>query len=110
MTVIIEMVEPAILQQWMAEGSAHVIDVREPPERAVEVIAGTLAAPLSQFDGYGLTTPSGKKLVIHCQSGVRCGMAAERLEAGGFEGEIYRLRGGLLAWKEAGLPTQAGDG
>ncbi|MHA1571490.1 MAG: rhodanese-like domain-containing protein [Alphaproteobacteria bacterium] len=110
MTVTIEMVEPAILKQWIAEGSAHVIDVREPPERAAESIDGTIAGPLSQFDGLGLAMPPGKKLVFHCRSGVRCGKAAEQLEATGFEGTIYRLRGGLLAWKEAGLPTQAGDG
>lgn len=110
MTATIEMVEAAILQQWIAEGSAHVIDVREPPERAAESIVGTIAAPLSRFDGHGLAAPPGKKLVFHCRSGVRCGKAAEQLEAAGYEGVVYRLRGGMLAWKEAGLPTQVGGG
>ena len=108
MTATIEMIEPSVLQQWIAEGSAHVVDVREPPERAAEHIDGTSAAPLSVFDGNVLAAPPGKKLVFHCRSGVRCGKAAEQLEAAGYEGVIYRLRGGMLAWKEAGLPTQVG--
>ncbi len=109
MAVTVEMVEPATLRQWIAEGSARVIDVREPPERAAESIDGTEPGPLSQFDGSGIAVPPGQRLVLHCRSGVRCGMAAERLAAAGYDGIVHRLRGGLLAWKEAGLPTNSGD-
>ncbi len=107
MTVTIEMVEPATLRQWIADGSAYVVDVREPQEWAAEHIEGSVSAPLSQFDGTALTPPQGQRLVLHCRSGVRCGMAAERLEAAGHDGKIHRLRGGLLAWQEAGLPTRS---
>ena len=110
MAVTIEMVEPATLRQWMADGLALVVDVREPQERAAEHIEGSVSAPLSQFDGTALRAQEGQLLVLHCRSGVRCGMAAERLEAAGHDGKIHRLRGGLLAWKEAGLPTRSDDG
>lgn len=109
MALIIEMVEPDLVKEWIVAGSAHIIDVREPQERTDERIDGTLANPLSQFDTGAVAVPEGKKLVLHCRSGVRCGMAAERLEAAGYEGTVYRLRGGVLAWKEAGLPTISGN-
>lgn len=109
MAVTIEMVEPATVQQWIAEGSALVLDVREPAERTAEHIEGSVSAPLSQFDGATVTPPQDRKLVLHCRSGVRCGMAAAQLEAAGYAGKIHRLHGGLLAWKEAGLPTRSGD-
>ena len=108
MALVIEMVDPETVKDWLTSGSAHVIDVREPQERSDERIEGTEANPLSQFDVAAVTVPEGKKLVFHCRSGVRCGKAAERLEAAGYEGTVYRLRGGVLGWKEAGLPTISG--
>jgi rhodanese-related sulfurtransferase len=42
--------------------------------------------------------------VFHCNSGNRTRQAAERLVAVGFE-QTYELEGGLVAWKQAGLPV-----
>ncbi|MGE9271619.1 MAG: rhodanese-like domain-containing protein [Verrucomicrobiales bacterium] len=42
-----------------------------------------------------------KPLLVYCHSGGRSARAAEQLESMGFK-EVYDLRGGITAWKEAG--------
>lgn len=48
---------------------------------------------------------SGKELVFYCKSGARGALAAERAQEMGV-GRVASLSGGMLAWKEAGAPTQ----
>lgn len=91
---------------WVEAGEAVVIDVREPAEHAAEAIPGAVNLPLSTFDPAQLPpVPEGSKLVFHCRSGVRCGSAAERAQALGYEGEIFRLEGGIFGWKAVGGTT-----
>ena len=101
------MVDAATVADWLANGSAALVDVREPQEVAQMRIAGSVSVPLSEFDAdAALATvgPDGaKRLVFQCLSGQRCGVAAERLIEAGYEGTVYRLEGGLKAWNEAGL-------
>lgn len=105
----VHVVPAAEIQQWVAAGEAVLIDVREPNEYAAEAIRGALNLPLSSFDPAKLPTiPEGRKLVIHCRSGQRCGMAASRLVASGYTGPINRMEGGIMGWRAAGGPTQRG--
>lgn len=82
---------------------ALLIDVREPDEHARERIPNAKLVPLSR-----LTTPldrnEAQQLIFHCRSGSRTGAAAEKLAAAA-GGDAYILRGGLDAWKAAGLPV-----
>ena len=82
---------------------ALLIDVREPDEHARERIPNAKLVPLSR-----LTTPldrnEAQQLIFHCRSGSRTGAAAEKLAAAA-GGDAYILRGGLDAWKVAGLPV-----
>ncbi len=82
---------------------ALLIDVREPDEHARERIPDAKLVPLSR-----LTTPldrnEAQQLIFHCRSGSRTGAAAEKLAAAA-GGDAYILRGGLDAWKAAGLPV-----
>ena len=82
---------------------ALLIDVREPDEHARERIPNAKLVPLSR-----LTTPldrnEAQQLIFHCRSGSRTGAAAEQLAAAA-GGDAYILRGGLDAWKAAGLPV-----
>lgn len=104
----IKMVDGATVADWLADGSAALIDVREAEEVAQMRIAGSLSMPLSRLDtAAALATvgpDGGKRLVFQCRTGRRCGVAAERVAEAGFEGTVYRLEGGLKAWYEAGLP------
>ncbi|EME68546.1 rhodanese-related sulfurtransferase [Paramagnetospirillum caucaseum] len=105
----VHVVEPAQIRQWWEAGSIVLVDVRESDEYAAEAIAGSINLPLSTFDPARMPRPEeGKRLVIHCRSGVRCGTATAKLLAAGWDGEINRMQGGILGWKAAGGPTVPG--
>jgi rhodanese-related sulfurtransferase len=100
----IEMVDPQTARRWMERGEALLIDVREPHEFAMERIQGATLVPLSSFDPSNVPNADGKRLLLMCASGIRCGMASEILARAG-HGELYRLAGGLMGWKAAGGPV-----
>lgn len=105
----IQIIDAATVRRWWEEGSIVLVDVREPDEHAAERIEGAVNLPLSSFDPASVPVPpEGKRLVIHCRSGVRCGTASERLASAGWTGDIHRLQGGILGWKACGGPTRTG--
>ncbi len=108
MTQQVKFLEPSEVLAKLNDGTAYIVDVREPNEYAEAHIAGVTQMPLSQFDPSAVATPENNTLIFQCRSGQRCGMAADRLIAAGYEGEIYRMAGGLLAWIDAGLPVETG--
>jgi rhodanese-related sulfurtransferase len=99
----VHVVAAAEIKRWVEAGEVVLIDVREPAEHAAEAIPGAMNLPLSSFDPAKLPdVPAGKKLVLHCRSGQRCGMAASRLVASGYTGVINRLEGGMMGWRSVG--------
>ncbi|MGE5548585.1 MAG: rhodanese-like domain-containing protein [Solirubrobacterales bacterium] len=105
----VHVVDAAEIKRWVEAGQAVLIDVREPNEYAAEHIPGATNIPLSAFDPAKVPVPeAGRKLVIHCRSGARCGMAAARMVMAGYQGEINRMQGGLFGWKSAGGATRSG--
>jgi rhodanese-related sulfurtransferase len=83
---------------------AILLDVRTEPE--VKEGALTNAKNIvyddsfsSKLGGLSKETP----IFIYCKGGVRSAKAAKILEEKGFK-EVYQLKGGLDAWKEANLP------
>jgi rhodanese-related sulfurtransferase len=92
--------EPAEVSALLARGEIVLVDVREPNEVAVERIPGALSMPLSRFDPAAL--PKGN-VVLSCQGGKRSALALARCRDAGVEVSA-QLRGGLTAWKAAGLP------
>ena len=108
MTHQVTFLDPAEVQAKLEDGTAYVVDVREPHEYAEAHIAGVTLMPLSQFDPSAIAPPENKTLIFQCRSGQRCGVAAERLIAAGYEGDFHRMAGGILAWTAAGLPVESG--
>jgi rhodanese-related sulfurtransferase len=96
---------PLQVKQIVDADSACLVDVREAGEYAHAHIDGALPMPLSAFDPAAVAPPAGKTLIIHCRSGVRCGIAADALRAAGYAGPIGRMAGGIIAWIEAGFPV-----
>lgn len=89
-------------------GAAILIDCREPAEHARESIPGVPLVPLSTFDIDRIRNlAGGKKVVVHCASGVRSARAAEALHAAGVA-DVAHLKGGLSTWRAAGFATAAG--
>jgi rhodanese-related sulfurtransferase len=103
---IIEL-SPQEVQEQLAAGKILLIDVREPAEFQDERIAGARSMPLSSFDPHRLPAPGEQAVVFHCGIGKRSAMAIDRCAAAGV-GHVTHLRGGLQAWRVAGLPTIAG--
>ncbi len=100
-------VDAKTLKQWLDNGEAMLVDVREPAENQAESIKGAVLLPLSGINKSSLPNCSGKKLVIHCRKGGRGGSACEKLLAKDPNLEIYNLEGGISAWAEAGYPISS---
>jgi len=79
------------------------IDVREPQEYGAERIHGALLYPLSTFDPTFLPTDGDRPVVFHCAGGMRSMNAATRKLTVG--GKAAHMKGGINAWKAAGLAT-----
>jgi len=94
-------VDPMDVQARMARGEIVLVDVREPNETAVERIPGAVLMPLSRFDPAAL--PKGE-VVLTCLGGKRSALALQQCRAAGVPVTTH-MRGGLTAWKAAGLPT-----
>ncbi|MGC2857251.1 rhodanese-like domain-containing protein [Novispirillum sp. DQ9] len=100
----IKEVDAATLADWMSKGEALLIDVREPAEYGFERIPGALLMPLASFDPAALPRDSARKLVLHCGTARRSGMAAQKMIDSGLFSEVLHLAGGIAAWKQAQLP------
>lgn len=96
--------DPADVARWVSEKSILLIDVREPAEFEAERIKGALLCPLSSFDPRTLPNPRDLKVVFHCGSGMRSAKAVAACEGLGLPFDSH-MKGGLQAWKAAGLPT-----
>jgi len=97
-------VSAAQLDAMIANGTALLIDVREPDEFAAGHIAGARNHPLSTFNPAALPPAEGKRLVLQCAGGKRSAMALDRCAQAGTTVNTH-LEGGLAAWQEAGLPV-----
>lgn len=103
----VKMVDTATVLDWIKADSVVIVDVRERHEYEAVHIHGAELLPLSEFDPKRLpAVPEGKKLLLHCRSANRCGVAAGQLVDSGYKGEINRLTGGMNAWVAAGAPTE----
>jgi rhodanese-related sulfurtransferase len=100
-------ISPNDARRRLEDGSAILVDIREPAEHARENIPGASLAPLSRFDAAAVRRDAGHRpaVIFHCQGGNRTRANAQTLEACGTP-EVYMLEGGLQGWKAAGLPTR----
>jgi len=102
----IRMIDALTLKRRLDEGTAILVDIREPKEFAKEHIEGARLVPLSAFDAREIGYEPGKAVVFSCLSGMRTTKNANLFLTTGLP-DIYALAGGLQAWKAAGLPVQS---
>jgi rhodanese-related sulfurtransferase len=95
---------PADVAKGITEGKYLLVDVREPNEVAAEAYPDAAVVPLSTFDPAGIPDPKGKQVVFACRSGKRSVTASLAAQAAGLPYDKH-LAGGIIGWKEAGLPT-----
>lgn len=93
---------------WVAEhlGDVHVLDVRQPREMQESLgrIAGAQLVPLDELTARLAEVPRDKPVVAVCHAGTRSAQATVILRNGGLA-RCANLRGGMLLWKQLGLPT-----
>lgn len=99
--------EPTQVKAMLDAGEAVLVDVREDEEFAEERIEGAVLSPMSDFEVETWPSFPGKKVIISCLGGVRSAAVARKLIASG-QGWAIHLKGGLNAWRDAGLPVVTG--
>ncbi|MBI2755666.1 MAG: rhodanese-like domain-containing protein [Chloroflexi bacterium] len=87
-------------------GDLTVVDVREQWEYARDHIPGATLVPLGQIISRPQDVIVGDNLLFVCEVGQRSGVAAELAAALG-KTSVFNLEGGMQAWRNAGLATEA---
>ncbi|MCL2310159.1 MAG: rhodanese-like domain-containing protein [Proteobacteria bacterium] len=87
-------------------GSIIVLDVRDAASYAAGHLGKAINIPLAELREKlpELRKRSSKNILVYCDRGQRSLSAAKILA--GTEKTIHNLQGGLVAWKEAGLPVE----
>ncbi|MGC9215190.1 rhodanese-like domain-containing protein [Acidithiobacillus sp.] len=100
-------VDPATAVQLINHEDAVIIDVREQKEWSQGHLPGARHIPLGDLPKYmqDLEKHRGHHVICQCASGMRSSRAAASLKKAGFD-KIYSLRGGIGAWRSAGLPVE----
>lgn len=99
---------PEEVKQKLDDGTALLVDVREPNEFLHERIPGAFLFPLSSFDPAQLPADGSKELILHCGIGQRSQMAGMAALEGGVP-KVAHLAPGIKGWKMAGLATIVTD-
>ena len=83
-----------------------IVDVRTPGSWKPDHLYGSICRNYydSDFEQQLEALPKHKMYLIHCQSGGRSGRAFTTMQELGFK-EVYDMKGGMSAWKNASLPT-----
>jgi hydroxyacylglutathione hydrolase len=112
---------PDVLDHWVAGGHGVirteqltpadaaksgrlVVDVRGQSEHDAENIPNARHAYLGDILEQMADVPKDQPLVLHCGSGSRSAIGASVLQAAGFT-NVANLKGGIDAWRAAGLPV-----
>jgi rhodanese-related sulfurtransferase len=100
-------VEPLAAVQLLNHDDSVMLDVREDSEYKDGHIIDTVHIPLGKLDQrmVELEKFREKPIIVSCRSGHRSSNACAKLRKHGFE-TVYNLKGGVMAWQNAGLPLQ----
>ena len=82
-----------------------VVDLREAKELREGYIAGSEMIPMSALSKGTRSLPADRPLLLVCAVGGRSYGVGRYFSNKGYP-EIYNLKGGISAWKKAGLPLQ----
>ena len=92
--------------ELVADTNVVVLDVRTAAEFTEGHIKGAILIDQGQSDFVEKAKsalPTDKKIAVYCRSGRRSANAAGKLGAEGYK--CVNLKGGIIAWKEAGKPV-----
>jgi len=98
-------IESNDLSTLMSQGKVLLVDVRNDDETSRGVIHGALCIPLHLLPLRVAELAGEDPLVFYCHSGVRSAHACSLMANQG-RNNIYNLRGGVLAWGNAGYSLE----
>ncbi|HXF07519.1 MAG TPA: rhodanese-like domain-containing protein [Candidatus Acidoferrales bacterium] len=100
-------VDPATAVQMINREAAWVLDVRDAAAFKQGHIVDAKNIPQARLDEAlaGLDGQKNRPVIVCCEVGVTATAVVERLLKAGFHRAVL-LRGGLRAWREAGLPLE----
>ncbi|MEN3283041.1 MAG: hypothetical protein V7607_4181 [Solirubrobacteraceae bacterium] len=101
-------VTPEHTAEALADGSAQVIDVREPYEVEAGRIAGSRHVELQELPAQAETVDRDKPVIFQCRSGARSLMAAQAFRRAGYD--AWSMAGGLEQWVAEGREIEPADG
>ncbi|MCG8324636.1 MAG: rhodanese-like domain-containing protein [Thiotrichales bacterium] len=106
----IKAVLPAELTRMINHDNANVVDLRPEQDFRDGHIISSINLPHAEFSGRvsELKKYKDKPLVLYCQTGADSGRAIRVLRHDGFS-DVYLLKGGLQAWKNASMPVTKDD-
>jgi rhodanese-related sulfurtransferase len=92
----------------LADGSAQIVDVREPYEREAGYVEGSEHIELQRLAGAAQSLDAERPVIFYCRVGARSLMAAQAFDRAGFE--AYSMAGGLMQWAGEGRPLVPENG
>jgi rhodanese-related sulfurtransferase len=95
-------IEANALYSLLETQQIYLIDVRNHDEVARGVIPGATFITLPSIPSVNFSQLENQTVVFYCHAGVRSAQAAGFV-ADQIEATIYNLRGGILAWANAGF-------
>ena len=100
-------VEPEQLSTWREEGKpVRVIDIREPFERELSDLPGSISIPAGELPARLAEFPDGQPLVLFCRNGIRSARLVRQLRQKGAD-QVFNLHGGINAWIDRFDPNQS---
>jgi hydroxyacylglutathione hydrolase/adenylyltransferase/sulfurtransferase len=101
-------VTPEHTAEALADGSAQVIDVREPYEVEASRIPGSRHVELQELPAQAETIDRDKPVIFQCRSGARSLMAAQAFRRAGYD--AWSMAGGLEQWVAEGREIEPAGG
>jgi adenylyltransferase/sulfurtransferase len=89
----------------LARGGVQLIDVREPWEYEEAHIPDCRLIPMGEVPARLAEIDKETPAIVYCRSGGRSGKIVTLLRSEGY-GKLLNLKGGMLAWANAQLPTE----
>lgn len=102
----IRAIPPGEVTRLINQSNAMVVDLRPAGEYANGHIINAMNIPVAELESRRkqLDKYKDKPVILYCQGGAESGRVVRGFKHEGFN-EIYVLKGGLQAWKNAGMPV-----
>ena len=91
----------------LMNNDAMIVDLRSNESFSKGHIVNARSIPFDEFDVKKDTLSKSKPVIAVCDAGITSNKAIAALRQSGFE-SAYSLKGGMVAWGQAGLPVVTG--